>query len=354
MKNHPLMTGIYSSLIATILTYVYVEISNFDIFARKTPLWMLIVSFILIIAILTSYISYRLTDPKRVFIILSQFPKQPFFASLINDLIVYLANHGIQAVTMPPSTFLSVESEKNWLDGIVKSKNHFIGGIIIPLKTEEKDSKLLKFVSKFKNPVLFIDAPLPISKEEYPKNSAFIGYDNNKGGKLAALAMLHELEQIGVKKPRILVIASKLVTDRQKAFMSYLKEKKGIEAKCIDEGGYLREKAMKIFDHLLSTCKNGQCQYDGIFCTNDEMALGVQDVIHKSQNFPIEKTVLIGYDGIQEATKEIDLQVSVLKNSILQDTNRLAEASVLKLICMIKKQEVETIELIEPTFYKQI
>ena len=85
MTKHPLMIGIYASLIAAIITYVFAEMTSLKVLTIRIPIWMLIISILFLIVISSTYSLYRLSTPKQVFIILSQFLSKSFFASLSEE-----------------------------------------------------------------------------------------------------------------------------------------------------------------------------------------------------------------------------------------------------------------------------
>ena len=258
---------------------------------------------------------------------------------------------------MFPSNNLDVISQKRLFNKILEDKNYFIGGLVVPTDFADHGLELKKFIDDFKKPILFIDAPPPFKEIEYPENSAFIGYNNLEGGKLAAKAMHYELNKFDMSKYNVLIIASKVVSQRQFGFAEHLKEimkSKLGEVECLEDGHFRREDGSKIYKKVLSFKNSDYLYYQGIFCTNDEMALGVLSTINDIHGFPKEKITIIGYDSITEATELIKSKDSPIKNSVNQEPDKLASRSVEKLLKMIKGGHVLTCEYIDPVLYHKI
>jgi ribose transport system substrate-binding protein len=355
--------SILGSLIASVIFVIIKGIFQVPVLNKSVPLWILIVTLILFLgAILPAIIDIK-TKPKLVFYISSQFPNNQFQASLIQNVTHQFEFQKIHVVAMFPSKNLDAASQQRWFDSVLEHKRHFIGGLVIPAYLGNHKDELKKFVESFDKPVLFIDAPPPFEEGEFPKNSAFVGYDNFEGGKLAAEAMCHELNKLNDSNFRVLIIASNVVSERQKGFKKHLDEIMNQQlsevkcmVECIDDGQFRREDGARIFENALRL-KNSDCSsYQGIFCTNDEMALGVMSKINDIPHFPKEEVVIIGYDAIPdtEVIELIKYRETPIKNSVKQEPDKLASRGVEKLLKMIKGEKVKKCEKISPTLYLKI
>lgn len=349
--------SIISSIIASALFLIITRIFKIPFFNKSVPLWILIIILILFIGnIITSIYNYK-KKPKLVFYVSSQFPDNQFQASLIQNIIHQFEYHKIHLVVMFPSKNLDAISQQRLFDNILEYKKYFIGGLIVPADLENHKIELKKFIDDFKKPILFIDAPPPFKDVEFPNNSAFIGYNSFEGGKLAAKAMSYELNKFDMPNFNVLIIASKVVSQRQFGFEEHLKEimkSKLGELECFDDGQFRREDGSKIYKKVLSLKDSDYLFYQGIFCTNDEMALGVLSTINDIPEFPKEKIIIIGYDSITEATELIKCKDSPIKNSVNQEPDKLASRSVEKLLKMIKDENVVKCEYINPVLYHKI
>jgi len=355
--NHVL--GILGSLIASVLFVISKGIFQIPILNKSIPLWALIVALILFLGAFLPAIFYIKTKPKLVFYISSQFPSNPFQASLIQNVIHQFEFQKIHVVAMFPSKNLDATSQKRWFDSILEHKKHFIGGLVIPAYMGNHKNELRKFVNSFNKPVLFIDAPPPFEEDEFPGNSAFIGYDNFEGGKLAAKAMCYELNKLNGSDFKVLIIASNVVSERQIGFKQHLNEimkhkLSGVD--CREDGQFTRTDGVKIYENVLRSQESGDLPYKGIFCTNDEMALGVVSKINDIPQSSKEEVVIIGYDAVAD-TEVIELiknSETSLKNSVKQDPDDLASRSVEKLLKMIKGENVKKSEKLNPILYLKI
>lgn len=349
--------SILASFVGSVLVIIIQLIFKIPFLNKSIPLWILIAALILYLWTIPSIIYTIKTKPKLVFYISSQFPDNQFQASLIQHVIHQLEFHNIHLVTMFPAKNLDAISQKRWFGSILKHKRFFLGGLVVPAYLENHKNDLKKFINSFEKPVLFIDAPPPFQEEEFPNNSAFIGYDNSEGGKLAAKAMCYELSKFRNSNFKILIIASKVVSERQNGFMEHLSEImrgriSGME--CIDDGHFRREDGFEIFKKVLNLNNSDYTSYQGIFCTNDEMALGVMSLINDITHFPKEKVVIIGYDANTEAIELIKSNETPLKNTVRQDPEQLASKSVEKLLKMIKRVNIIKCEYIDPTLHLKI
>lgn len=355
ISNH--VWGILGSFIACVLFFILTRIFEIPFLNKYIPLWILIVTLILFFGTIPTTIYYIKTRPKLVFFISSQFPDNQFQASLIQNIIHQFEYHKIQIVVMFPSKNLDVFSQLRWFDIILKYKKSYIGGLVIPTNAENYNIELNKFINNFKKPVLFIDAPPPFQEKEFPDNSAFVGYNNFEGGKLAAKAMCYELNKLNNSNFKVLIIASKVVSERQKGFEEHMNEimqKQLSDIECIDDGRFRREDGAQIYRKVLSLNNSDYLSYQGIFCTNDEMALGVLSVINDIPGFKKEKVVIIGYDAITEVIELIKSEETPLKNSVKQDPDKLASRSVEKLLKMIKGEYVIKCDFISPTLHLRV
>lgn len=349
-----------SSLIATVIVITINLIFKISFLNKSIPLWILIIVLAFLSGFIATTISNIKSRPKLVFYISSQFPDNQFHASLIQNIIHQFEYENIHLIVMLPSKNLDAFSQQRWFSRILKHKKSFLGGLVVPTYLENHKGDLKNFINSFKKPILFIDAPPPFREEEFPENCAFIGYDNCEGGKLAAKAMYHEFKKLESPNFKILIIASKVVSERQEGFRDHLNEimRERINViECIDKGHFRREDGFQIYKTVLNNNNSGYLKYQGIFCTNDEMAMGVLRLINETEKIPKEnkeKIVIIGYDSITEVVELIESKVSPLKNSVKQDPVQLADRSVNKFLKMFNGERVIKLENIKPELYKKI
>jgi ribose transport system substrate-binding protein len=89
-----------------------------------------------------------------------------------------------------------------------------------------------------------------------------------------------------------------------------------------DSCEFIRSRACRAVLAHVRDLDPGDC-LDAIFCTNDEMALGAVDAL--SPTLPATRsTVVVGIDGVAEATALIDTANSPFRATVVQDTHQLA------------------------------
>ncbi|AXG68665.1 ribose import binding protein RbsB [Kordia sp. SMS9] len=346
-----LIIGIISSLIATILLTFFS--SKFVSYSFEIPVWFLVVLILILTFTITLIAVYFIKRPKNVFLLLSQSIHKPFFGILTDNIIIELESRNINVIVMPPLRSLSVESQHKWLSKILNEKSLYSAGFMVANVDPDRKKVFKNFCKKFKKPIIFLDSQPPFDLRDYNDKSIFVGVDHSFGGEMAAKGMIYEFEKLRKKTFNVLVIATRIVPERQNSFKEYFdKNKTKVNVKVIDTGDFSRESGRNIYKQFL--VDNNPLDYQGIFCTNDEMALGVLECINEFKNFPKDKVILIGYDGIEEAISTINNLETPFKNTVSQDTKKLSEIAVEKFINIKSSNFSKSKHLIRPKLYKSI
>lgn len=348
--------GAIGSIVATIVIGIFTSESLNEFFKLPIPLGWIIVLIIALVLVFLILFLFILKKPKLVFLLLSQSPNRQFVGAIVNDFVLELEMRGYEVILMPPTNFLSVASQHKWLDKILKNKFFIQGGFMIPHGDPNRKNHFLEFLNKLDKPVILFDAPPPFNIEELNEKSIFIGFNNVVGGELAAKAMIEEFEKKQINNYKVLIIGGNIVKERQTAFVNYFKKfNDKIDIRLTEEGEFTRESGYKIFKQVLIDNGKNFKDYQGIYCTNDEMALGVLELMNETQRVPREDLVLIGYDATNESISLINSNTSVMKNSVNQDSKKLAELCVEQFINIRKGNLPNTKEiLIPPRLFKNI
>ena len=225
-------------------------------------------------------IERRFARKMPVVVLISAFSKRQFFASLVSELATELGMRGMEPVIRtPPHRGNSPHHQLHQLKQLGSNRRRYPAAVVVPVKTEMNDD-LRWFVNHFKRPVVFLDVQPFLTEGDYPGNSAFVGIDNRAGGSLAAEAMAHALEN---PDPTVLVLASMLQSARQEGFYERLKAlMPNVEIIESEEGAFDRDEAHKVVrEHLLKAADEDRA-IDGIFATNDEMAIGTVRALRES------------------------------------------------------------------------
>jgi len=294
------------------------------------------------------------TKQHRVFIIISAYDKRQFFADVLGQLYKELRFRNLACDTLTPfDQDYSPTDQEQHLKSILKRKQAYVGGLVVPI--EPGDGRQFKqFLVEFGKPVVFFDVAPFMREDDYGKNACFVGCDNHVGGQEAARALVHILRATSNATPRILVIGGSVQTGRQEAFIAKILEAfPGAKVTRTDSGRFSRDVACSIALDYFRQANNLHGSYDGVFCTNDEMALGVIDALYSLPGDFNRETCVIGYDGIQEVVRMIGRNRTPLKNTVVQDTTDLAKQAVSLLGRMVDgdNSEIKRINPLQPRLH---
>jgi ribose transport system substrate-binding protein len=222
--------------------------------------------------------------------------------------------------------------------------------IVVPAGSGDEITAQIKALRDRQVPVVIVD--LRIQPEAllraHTDYSAYIGSQNRDGGVLAAQQMAKRLPKGG----NILILngltSMQASNDRRSGFtetLIKLAKQGSVEYKITERpANFLRNDAQSTVAGLLST---GQ-KFDGIFAANDEMALGALEALrHDSE----DKTVVIGFDAIQEAVKAVD--DGRLAATIAQDPVAMGQRAADTADKLIKHEPVEKEQILAPEVVTQ-
>ena len=191
----------------------------------------------------------------------------------------------------------------------------------------------IKKMNEIKNlPIVYIDRA--------PKNAeVLILSDNETGGYLAG----RELIQKGCRRILFLrdIRFASTVRSRKEGFVRALQEKgmafnEELEMSCFPEYA----EARVVMERLL---KEKGCFFDGIFATNDMMALACINVLMEAGIKIPDQVKVVGYDNVS-VTRFTSPQIT----TITQDTRQMAIAAGRTILRMIQKKEISEKRTIIP------
>jgi ribose transport system substrate-binding protein len=152
-------------------------------------------------------------------------------------------------------------------------------------------------------PVINVDNKIDtaLAAKQGVKVATYVGSDNFDGGKLAGAFMLKKLN--GKGKVAILegVSGNDAAIKRKAGFMSAIQHSPGIQVVASQVANWNREQAFTIFQNILKANPG----LDGVFCCNDEMALGASAALQDSK-IPKSKLVIVGFDAIKECVDAVN------------------------------------------------
>ncbi len=322
VRKHPLFWHLIAVLVAsgleTLLTAAYkLQLLKRDSFWLATG--FLAVALLIIFQLWLYYWNRR----RPVFILITPFHNNYFFTGLLQGLIEELRVRNLVGVPISHATGCGSAGQNRDFNQILHHKHDYVGGIVAGLEPGVGAEEIKRFLTAFAKPVVFLDAA-PFEREtNYPPATAFVGFDDEAGGRKAAEALLNATAPASAT-PRILVIGGNLKRGRQSAFRSQATTAfPGAVVTVNEDGRFLREEARRIAEHYFEAC-NDQKYYDGVFCTNDEMALGVLDALPTLPQRVPKQPLVVGYDAIPEAVRAIE-KGTQLRNTVMQDSRELAQ-----------------------------
>lgn len=268
---------------------------------------------------------------KRIFILVPAFHDTHFYANVLQALIENLDERNIDVVVKTHKNDFCIQDQSIFFKKIIDNKHEYLAGIVVPIKADEQTLEIQSFVQKFGKPVIFLDVKPFKTINDYSENSWYVGYNNAIGGDLAADKFLEIFRKTKNESPNILIICGRAQKERQDNFTKRIKMGYSNATFVRKDGQFQRKPAQEMTIHVINEMsKEHLPPFDGIFCTNDEMALGVLDAFYSlKMNY---NTTLIGYDGLNAVREIIRRGDTILKFSVEQNTQILAEKTVVTLI----------------------
>lgn len=246
-----------------------------------------------------------------------------FFARIIQELDFYFLRHRYSLLICNSNE--DYDLERMHIRGLVQKQ---VDGIVYISGQNE-----IKHIDKVSDiPVVYIDRA--------PRNARMlILSDNREGGFMAAGELLDK----GCSRLLLLrdIRGASTVRCRREGYLKALEERglsyrKELEISCFPE--YAR--ARRVMEHLLM---HKGCFFDGIFATNDIMALACVNVLMESGIKVPEEVKVVGFDNIS-LTRFTNPRIT----TIAQDTKQMALAAGRTILGMIQKKEIQDTRTVIP------
>jgi ABC-type sugar transport system substrate-binding protein len=206
---------------------------------------------------------------------------------------------------------LDASSQVEQLENVLR--RHIANAIVIGVANNRAPAALLAEYNNAHIPVILIDTKLDeeAAKQTGAITNAFVGSDNRTGGDKAAKAMVGALKEKG---KRVLLIKGKFVhqsaIDRAEGFEQGAKGRLEIVER---DGEWSRQRANEITSGVMS-----RDPVDGIFASNDEMALGAIAALKNLHLSSDKMPIVIGFDATpagMDAINNGDMYASVKQNA---------------------------------------
>ena len=246
-----------------------------------------------------------------------------FFARIIRELDASLLSRRYSLLVCNSNE--DYELENMHIKGLIEK--HIDGIVYISGQNEIKNINEIRHI-----PVVYIDrAPL--------NAKMLILSDNQEGGYLATKEMIDK----GCRQILLLrdVRCASTIRYRKEGYIRALKEngipyREELEVSCFPDYG----EARKVIERLV---RSGGCYFDGIFATNDMMALACVNVLTENQIKVPGQVKVVGFDNIS-LTQFTSPQIT----TIAQDTKELALHAADTILKMIEDEEIKEKKTIIP------
>jgi hypothetical protein len=198
--------------------------------------------------------------------------------------------------------------------------------VVSPVDRQRIYAKSKTWIQQYGNRLIFIDQGFPLDEFEYFHEDGvprppFVQADWVQGGEVAGHSMRMLMEKRTLKCPYVVIIEGLVGSpQRIQGFQKAMRQSNvpDFNPSYTDglKGRYSKKSAREVFEPFLMQCIAQERLIDGIFTTNDEMALGVRDALAKHKD--VYKTTfehlgdkfhfpaIIGFDGIKDLTFHID------------------------------------------------
>jgi ribose transport system substrate-binding protein len=177
-------------------------------------------------------------------------------------------------------------------------------------------------------PVILIDTDAP-----YPGKVTYIGTDNHRGGQLAALCLMDKLGAKGEVALISGVPGNESQDARAKGFVETIAKVPGMKLAAQQPANSERALGLTVMENILTA----HPQVKGVFCTNDQMALGAMEALEaRGQR---GKVLIVGFDATKEAVQAtLD---GKLAGSVAQNPYAMGHLGVEAALATIEGRRVE-------------
>ncbi|MBY8852122.1 hypothetical protein K7G98_29160, partial [Saccharothrix sp. MB29] len=181
---------------------------------------------------------------RRVFLVASAFRQKYWLAGLVQDMHGVLDRNGLDLVLKTPERDYDAAAQAHHLRRLVRSRREYLGGFVLAAEVHRMRSELVEFCGEVRVPVVFADIELFDDEARYPPNAAFVGYLSSDLGRLAGQWLAEHFARHGVRRPRVLIVASREHPDRQRCCAEVLRARvDGVSIEVEDGCAFQRSRA---------------------------------------------------------------------------------------------------------------
>lgn len=320
-----------------------------------TSVWLILPAMVAAGGTTLAVTRYRRRPGRRqVFLLVSAFVQKHWVTELVENLIRTLDQHGIDLVLKIPPHDYRAPGQLQQLAEIETSSRDFIGGFVMAADCAANHAGFDRVCRSIGIPIVFVDTAPFTRVHDYPPNVAFVGCDDTEIGTRAARLVARMLGDRERPSPNVLVVASNEHAERQTSFAAGLgAEVASARITINDQGRFDRMRSAEIVGQALREAHRRGATVDVVFCTNDEMALGAVDAVQKRAAAGEATTdpLIVGVDGTREAKATIHAGGTGFRSTVVQESDKVAEAAVSTLLKLRARERVDVKQMIPTTMY---
>jgi ribose transport system substrate-binding protein len=197
----------------------------------------------------------------------------------------------LEIAFLAPQAEINIGQQVEMIESLITQK---VDALMIAPSGSKEIIPTLEKAKKANIPVIILDTDTP-----WEGKVCFIGSNNTEGGALAANYITNKLNGKGKVAiiPGIMGHATHM--DRLNGAKSVFEAEEEIEIVAIQPANSDRFLGMQVMENILVANPD----LDGVFCTNDQMALGALEALRNAKKE--KEVILVGFDAVPEALQRI-------------------------------------------------
>lgn len=230
--------------------------------------------------------------------------------------------YGVNVIVLGPNAETDVTGQISMIEDLVTKK---VNALVVAPSQASSAIPIFNKAKENKIPVILAD-----TDADWSDKTSFVGTGNYNGGKLAGEYLAKKLG----KNAKIVILRGALGDpthdERANGCIEALKAA-GLEVAAIQPANSERAMAVTVMENIIQSKQS----LDGVFATNDEMALGAEQAFKAAQI----KSPIVGFDGSMDALSSI--QAGELDGTIAQSPYNIGFKGVEAAIKAAKGETVE-------------
>ncbi len=255
--------------------------------------------------------------------------KNSFFSTLLKGAQEAADLYGIKLVYKDAR-----DSEPQQLTDIADFIKQKIDVLVLNPTNTESLMPCIEMANKNKIPIITVDR-----KVSEGKILCHIESDNVEGGRMAARILVHNVKADAKVIEIEGIPGTSAAHERGIGFNEELGKQAKIKVIAREVGNFDRKKTREVMQRIMQDIKD----FDAVFAHNDDMILGVLDVLKKPKDQP--RQVLIGFDAIREAKDAV--QQGRLFATIAQQPEAMGKLSIETAVRHFRGEEIPPLVFVE-------